>query len=332
MQYKEIKAFKRKINAIREILARPDRWTFAWYRFRWNYFPKFNLISSFPLHVDIEVTDACNLRCIMCVHGKKKPPKTGFIDFEFAKNLVRQVAEAGGYSIKFNWRGEPSLYKELPYLIAYSKEQGIREVQINTNGLPFTKKSIEEIITAGLDRVIFSVDGNSAETYEGIRVGGQFQKLVDNIEYFIAIRKRLQSITPFIRVQMVRMKSNQHEVEGFVARWRGRVDDIRISDVTNRGQGNQLNVGDQIAAGRRRCPQPWQRLVVSREGLVLPCCSDWHCAMIIGDAKEASLWDIWHGKKMGQFRKMVFSKRLDDFNPCRSCFVKESYNWMFKGE
>jgi len=330
MKYKEINVFQRNINAIKEILARPDRWNFALYRFKWNFFSGFNLVSSFPLHVDIEVTDACNLRCIMCVHGTENPPKTGLIDYEFARDMIRQVANAGVYSIKFNWRGEPSLYKKLPELIAYAKEQGISEVQINTNGLPFNRDSIEKLIKAGLDRVIFSVDGNSAETYEGIRIGGRFQKLVGNIEYFIAARKRLQSITPFIRMQMVRMQSNQHEVEEFVARWRGKVDDVRISDVTDRGQGDELSVGDQVAVGRRRCPQPWQRVVVSREGLVLPCCSDWHCEMVVGDATKETLREIWHGKRMKQFRKAVSSKRLDDFEPCRSCFVKESYNWMLK--
>lgn len=327
MKYKEINALQRKKNALRELLARPARLSFFWYRLKWNYFPRLNIVPSFPLHVDIEVTDACNLRCIMCVHGAGKPLKTGFIDHEFAKDMIRQVATGGAYSVKLNWRGEPALYKKLPDLIGYAKKQGILEVQINTNGLPFSREAIEKIIKAGLDRVIFSMDGNTAETYERIRIGGRFQKLVDNIEYFIATRKRLQSITPFIRVQMVRMQSNQHEVEGFVDRWCGKVDDIRISDVTDRGQGNMLSVGDQITVGRRRCPQPWLRIVVSREGLVMPCCSDWYCRRVIGDAKRELLQTIWHGKKMKQFRKLVWSNKLDDFEPCRSCFVKESYLW-----
>jgi radical SAM protein with 4Fe4S-binding SPASM domain len=266
----------------------------------------------------------------MCVHGAGKPLKTGFIKHEFARDMIRQVASAGVYSVKFNWRGEPALYKELPDLIAYAKKLRIPEVQINTNGLPFTKESIQQVVEVGLDRVIFSVDGNSPETYEEIRLGGSFQRLVDNIEYFIATRKRMRSITPFIRVQMVRMQSNQHEVEGLLARWSGKVDDIRISDVTDRGQGKHMCVGDQVAVSRRRCPQPWLRMVVSREGLVMPCCSDWYCRRVVGDAKQEPLQAIWHGKRMKEFRKAVSSKKLDDFEPCRSCFVKESYLWEKK--
>lgn len=330
MNYREINAFQRKINALREMLTRQGGLGFAWYRFKWNYLPRLNLVPSFPLHVDIEVTDACNLRCIMCVQGSGEPLRTGLIDDEFAREMIRQVAAGGVYSIKFNWRGEPSLYKRLPELIAYAKEQGISEVQINTNGLPFTRESIEKVVAAGLDRVIFSIDGNSAETYEKIRVGGSFQKLVDNVECFIETRHRLQAVAPFIRVQMVRMQSNRHEVDDFFKRWQGRVDDIRISDVTDRGQGDRLSVGDQTAVGRQICPQPWLRVVVSREGLVMPCCSDWYCRMVIGDAGQESLKEIWHGTMMRKFRKAVRSGRLNDFEPCRSCFVKESYLWEKK--
>ncbi len=330
MNYSETNALQRKINTLREILTRSGGLGFAWYRFKWNYFPKLNLVPPFPLHVDIEVTDACNLRCIMCVHGSGEPLKTGLIDHEFAKEMIRQVAAGGVYSIKFNWRGEPSLYKRLPELITYAKEQGIREVQINTNGLPFNKELIDKVVAAGLDRVIFSIDGNSAETYETIRVGGDFEKLVNIVESFIETRKRLKSVTPFIRVQMVRMQSNCHEVTGFIERWQGRVNDIRISDVTDRGQGDRLSVGDQVAVGRQICPQPWLRLVVSREGLVMPCCSDWYCRMVVGDANNESLKDIWHGKKMKKFRKAVRTGKLNDFEPCRSCFVKESYIWEKK--
>jgi radical SAM protein with 4Fe4S-binding SPASM domain len=71
-------------------------------------------------------------------------------------------------------------------------------------------------------------------------------------------------------------------------------------------------------------------MVVSREGLVMPCCSDWYCRRVVGDAKQKSLQDIWHGKKMKHFRKAVWSKKLDDFEPCGSCFVKESYLWEKK--
>ncbi len=327
MKYKEINALKRKFYFLMELFTRQHKVSFAWYRFKWNYFPVLNIVPAFPLHVDIEVTDACNLRCVMCVHGSGEHMKTGFIDTDFAMDMIRQVAQGGVYSIKFNWRGEPSLYKQLPELIAYAKQQGIQEVQINTNGVAFSEESIRSVVEAGLDRIIFSVDADSEETYEKIRVGGNFRKLTMNIESLLAIRKQRNTVKPFVRVQMVRMKDNKDEVTGFYKRWEGKADDIRVSDVTDRGQGNQLSVGDQVAVGRRTCPQPWLRMVINREGLVMPCCSDWHCSWVIGDAKKDSLSSIWKGDTMKTFRSLVKEGNMDEFEPCKSCFVKESYVW-----
>ena len=327
--YEYIK-FTRFVFRIKELINRKFNAKYILYRFKWNYFPRFNLLPKFPLHVDIELTDKCNLKCVMCVHGQGGVESGDYIEKEFAKKIISEAASEGVYSIKLNWRGEPALHKDLPSLIQFAKERGILEVQLNTNGIPFTDQKIIALIQAGLDRIIFSVDANSAETFNQIRVGGDFNRLVNTIEGFIRIRQELHLKKPFIRLQMVRMKENKDEVDGFVERWKNRVDDLRISDVTDRGQGKELIVGDQIAVGRRRCPQPWQRLVVSREGIVLGCCSDWFQQHIAGDAKVESLGDIWRGMKMNSLRKIILEGRMDEHEPCKSCFVKESYYWISK--
>lgn len=325
--YKELYKTKRIFAFLKEIFKRNFDINFLLYRFKWNYYPKFNIVVRFPLHVDIEVTDKCNLHCVMCVHGQGEVPDTGFMDFDFACKLLDECKRSKVSSIKLNWRGEPALYSRLGDLIKYAKKIGIPEVQLNTNGNPFTKDRIEEVINAGLDRIIFSVDGVAKNTYEKIRVGGDYQRLINNIEHFIDFKKRMGLKKPFIRVQMVRMKENMHEVKGFINLWRGKVDDIRISDVTDRGQGGHLEVGDQVTVGRRRCPQPWQRLVVSWDGLVLPCCSDWYRKWIVGNAKKQSLGDIWRSEPMQKIRKLNLENKLNEFEPCKSCFVKESYQW-----
>jgi radical SAM protein with 4Fe4S-binding SPASM domain len=126
---------------------------------------------------------------------------------------------------------------------------------------------------------------------------------------------------------MVRMKDNQHEVDQFIEMWKPFVDDIRVEDVSNRGQGEGMAVGDWVAVGRKRCPQPWQRMVVARDGKVLPCCADWHREFIIGDATKQLLSEIWRGKNMERMRQVQRDVRLDEMSPCNSCYVKESFVW-----
>jgi len=315
------------LSATLEWLRRGMDLEFFWYRFRWNWVAKHDTVLAFPLHVDIETTDACNLKCIMCVHGTEGVPDTGMIDMGFAKRLIDQVAEGGAKSIKLNWRGEPALHKGLEELVAYAKQRGILEVQVNTNGIPFNEQRIRSLIDSGIDRIIFSMDGATKETYERIRVGASFERLMKNIQRFHEIRSERGLAKPFIRIQMVKMKDNQEEVDRFVAMWKGIADDIAVKDVTDRGQGGAFFAGNQVAVGRRRCNQPWQRMVVAWNGRVFPCCSDWHQAYQIGDATQQTLKEIWKGHRMEEMRRINREGRLDDYEPCKSCFVLSSYEW-----
>jgi len=126
---------------------------------------------------------------------------------------------------------------------------------------------------------------------------------------------------------MVRTELNKHQVEDYKKMWKVIADDIRISDVTNRGQGDSLKVGDQVSIGRICCPQPWQRMMISCEGKVLMCCSDWFEKYPLGDINKNSLKKIWEGEKLKVVRKLL-KKVKYDFEPCKNCWVKESYVWQ----
>jgi radical SAM protein with 4Fe4S-binding SPASM domain len=212
-------------------------------------------------------------------------------------------------------------------MVRYAKEKGIPEVQFTTNGIPYTEKKIRDLVEAGLDRVIFSVDGADKETVEKIRLGLEYERLVENIHAFHRVRAEHGGAKPFIRVQMVRTRDNWDQVDRFIEIWKAWVDDIRINDVTDRGQGDHMAVGDQRTVGRQRCPQPWQRMVVSSDGKVVPCCLDWGKTWVIGDATQEPLAAIWRGARMEAMRDVQRQVRLDEVTPCRGCAETASYLW-----
>ena len=166
-----------------------------------------------------------------------------------------------------------------------------------------------EAAEAGLDRIIFSIDGHSKDSFETIRKGGDYNKLMKNVDEFLNWKKAMKFEKPFVRVQMVRSVRNKHEVDDFIKFWTPKVDDVRISDVMDRGQGESLSVGDQVTIGRNRCPQPFQRLTVGRDGTVVPCCADWNEIFPVGDVNSERLIDIWRGYKMEAVRA-IQEKRL----------------------
>ncbi len=326
--YNEINIENRKQAVEKEL----DNWAdqkdiFTKYRAEWNKAANEDYLPKHPLHVDIELSDACNLKCEMCAHGIGTVKNVGHMDKDTVIKLIDEAASVGAYSIKFNWRGEATLNSILPEAIKYAKTKGILEVSINTNGLPKDQNILIESAKNGIDRFIFSVDGNSSKTYEAIRIKGDYNKLLANIFEVLDWKKQNNSTKPFIRVQMVRSNKNAHEVEDFINFWQDKVDDVRISDVMDRGQGEGLSVGDQITVGRRRCPQPFQRLVVGRDGRVSPCCADWNQKYIVGDTNKESLMEIWNGKKMNAMRKVQNEIDLDKIDICKNCYVKESFLW-----
>jgi radical SAM protein with 4Fe4S-binding SPASM domain len=158
-------------------------------------------------------------------------------------------------------------------------------------------------------------------------VGLDYDRLVANVRAFHKVRAERGGVKPFIRVQMVRMRDNRDQVERFIEQWKPWVDDIRIADVTDRGQGGHLAVGDQRPIARRRCPQPWQRMVVSSDGKVVPCCLDWNKDWVIGDANTEPLAAIWRGARMSEMRQIQRDNRLDEVTPCRGCAEMASYVW-----
>jgi len=91
--YKEKYRAQRTLFYIKEVLERRFNLQYLLYRLKWKYYPRIGVLSRFPFHVDIETTDSCNLRCVMCVHGQGKAVNTGFIDKEFASPTAHREAE-----------------------------------------------------------------------------------------------------------------------------------------------------------------------------------------------------------------------------------------------
>ena len=256
------------------------------------------------------------------------------MDIDIARDLIREAAKMGVYSIKWNWRGEATLNKHIGFLTEEAKRIGIPEVQLNTNG-NMRKSNVEELIDAGIDRLIFSVDGDTKETFEAIRTGGDFDELVDTIRRAVDYRKHLGVRKPFIRVQMCKQTANAHEVEAFTNRWKDIVDDVRVSQVTDRGSDGFMHIGDLVENGRAFCQQPFQRLTIGYDGKVMGCCADWFENRSVGHVKSKGLKEIWQGalEKDSIFGELYVMrdaqiKGYQDFTkPCSSCWAKDGYKW-----
>lgn len=284
----------------------------AQYRAKFKLAPYIPL--RFPVHVDIELAGKCQLACTMCPYGTGDfdKSKQGMMSYEMAEAAMMQASDNGAKSVKFNFRGEPGLCVYLAELIGVATQHcNFVEKIINTNLTAFLPRRLTELCQAGLDLIIISIDGATKETYEKIRVKGDWDKLMFNLIHLNNILDR-----PKIRLQMVVQEDNKHEVELFKKIFTCLSDEIVFQSVRERG------AGEGTTGERTRCPQPWQRLIVAWDGMVFACCGNWNNEYSLGQFPALSLQECWDSAPLVNLRRNA--TKFDCF-PCEECTVGSSY-------
>ena len=128
-------------------------------------------LTAYPLNIGIEITNNCNLNCIMCNHDKMKRTK-GFMQLDTYKKIIDETAiEQPGTRIWLDFYGEALLAGwKLYYMIDYAKKAGLTNICINTNGTVMKQEYAEMLIDAGVDYISLDCDGFTKEVYESVRV------------------------------------------------------------------------------------------------------------------------------------------------------------------
>ncbi len=201
------------------------------YRKNWSEYPKKRFVSDFPLHLDIETTDLCNLKCPMCsrtiMDEHEKINKNKYITKEEYINIIDQAVEHGVKSIKLQYLGEPLLHKDVVFQVEYAKQKGILDVMFNTNAVLLTKEMGKQLLEAGLDKLFISFDAVNPKLYAQQRVGTSIGKVIDNIYNFIKLRDEISPKT-YIRLSMVMYDDPiwQKQFEAMKIMWDGLVDGL----------------------------------------------------------------------------------------------------------
>ena len=98
-------------------------------------------------------------------------------------------------------------------------------------------------VESGPDRLIISLDGLDQETYEKYRVGGSLEKVMEGTRNLVSWKKELRSRSPYIILQFIVFRTNEHQVEDVrkLARELG-VDklELKTAQVYDYEEGNPL--------------------------------------------------------------------------------------------
>jgi len=133
-------------------------------------------------NIYLYVTERCQLRCGHCYMGDRLERGLS-LSFEQATRIMDHCRTLGGEYITF-LGGEPTLHPDLPRMVDYARDQGYRQVMINSNGL--LERTIDRIAPEKLHYISFSLDGASAQTHDAIRGAGMFDQTVPCIRSTVA--------------------------------------------------------------------------------------------------------------------------------------------------
>lgn len=295
------------------------------YRKKWMYNANNLLVEDFPLHLDIGITNVCNLECTFCARtvlvNNNKFRKPAHMDFELYKKIIDEAVKIGTFSINLNLLNEPLTNPELVKMIKYAKEKGIVDVHFHSHGGLLTEKKSLELLDSGLDKLLISIDTPNKEKYEKLRVLSKFDTVIGNLKKFKELRDKRGKIGPLIKCNFIEfpeitkteMKQNL-EFGLTLADCVGFQEYLDPSGTSGVDKKYESEYKSSFV-----CQQPFTRLAIAEDGTVSPCCLDHELELSVGNVKTESLTKIWKSKGMEDMRKKQKEGKFYEIPRCRNC-------------
>ncbi len=170
-------------------------------------------LREHPSKLFVEVTSRCNMSCAMCV---KQTSGGADPEGDLSMPLFRALAPAfpGLDAFILNGVGEPLLHPQLEEMIRAARERMPTEgwVGFQSNGLLLTDARAVSLASAGLDRICFSIDGVSPETFRKVRKGGEIEGVERALAAMAAAKNHCGRPDLQVGVEFVVMRGNLREL------------------------------------------------------------------------------------------------------------------------
>jgi radical SAM protein with 4Fe4S-binding SPASM domain len=293
---------------------------------------RLRLVSSFrrrspvvggrPNIVYVETTNVCNLECPMCPTTIMVRPAVNMA-YDTWTTAIDQLDPSVTELVVLHSDGEPLINKRVFDMIDYAKAKGLR-LYTSTNATALNEKNARALLESGLDVLTISIDGTTKEVFEKIRVGAKFESVMDNVHRFLELKGHRK---PLVIVQLIEQPDNEHQTAEFVEYW-SRYRSQGVIPVI-KGLIEWFTEIPDIIDNYNWCDRPWFGLVVHSSGNVSPCVHDFDGRYVVGNIKEANLYDMWNGERMVELRKSItVSRRSNEL--CKDCNYAPpmGHNWF----
>lgn len=173
----------------------------------------------FPTILQIEPTNRCNLKCIMCPHGCNKISEYKDLSFPVLKKIINDIYEYKYLKgVHIQGLGEPLLYPDLINAIGFCKEKNL-ETYFNSNLTIISEEIAEKLVELQHDKIAVSIESVEPELYLWIRPGSKnhsLQRVLDNIKLLAETKRKNSSQYPVIAVHSILFKSMINQIPEMV--------------------------------------------------------------------------------------------------------------------
>lgn len=315
------------------------------------------ILESYPRRLVFELTNACNLNCIMCGRNAAdfKPTMFDmdvFRSFEPLMDTVEEVTLMG-------W-GEPTIHPNFTEMLEIINRHDARKY-FCTNGMNLHKIK-DAIFNYNVDVFAVSLDGATDETNSRIRRGSKIDVITHELKDIVRIKKERGLKYPWINFVFCAMRSNLHELPDLVrlAAEIG-IDEVKVVYLTVFGEdlmneslwgyeheiktvfdeaislGEKLGIalklphipGEDVAKDNyhKDCFVSWRDFFLGSDGFVRPCMST-PVQFFQYDMKK-DFKEIWNAPEYQKYRKIVNDAEKMD-SPCKRCYQSSHCNWNRK--
>lgn len=175
-------------------------------------------IETMPQWVSFTTTTFCNLRCVHCqTHGTEEV-RNLYNNQRWSDETLTKVAKETlpwAYEYCLTLNGEPLCTPRLKEKLEEVAPYGVK-LHITTNGTLFSKELLIRLLPIA-GTIDISVDGATELTFEAIRLGGNFRKLLNNIRLLTRTCELLSgTVNPAIGLAFTVMGSNIKEMPEMV--------------------------------------------------------------------------------------------------------------------
>ncbi len=174
-----------------------------------------------PVTMQIELSNLCNIQCLMCAFFSPFVNKEGINCYENAGfisndiiNKLDGLLQQTLYVSLFGY-GEPLIH---PHFKECIKKMGEYKVYSTffTNAKKLDKETAELLVEQNVGKITISFTGASNDVYENIYLGNNFDEVLANIKYLSEYKKLKNKKYPIIEVNSLGFQSHVNELDKFM--------------------------------------------------------------------------------------------------------------------